>query len=140
MTESMFESSREPNSQDPVFAITRRQVFGCAAAPLLGLARSLGEASMRGAGRIRLETSTPWAELAGICRSRGLPMPRRVVARPEPHWWPHARELPPRWEAWVELEGGAAFVIECRPARGLRQESPERISAFAAIVAQALRG
>lgn len=88
--------------------------------------------------RIRLTSATPWAELARACRERGLHDPRRIVARPEPAWWPHRRELPPRWQAWLEFSGGRVLVAECRPDRGIVHERPERLGAVTRAVAAAL--
>lgn len=88
--------------------------------------------------RIQLTSATPWAELARACRERGLRDLRRIVARPEPAWWPHTRELPPRWQAWLEFSGGRALVAECRPGRGIVHERPERFGAVTRAVAAAL--
>ncbi len=37
--------------------------------------------------------------------------PVRILVRPQPEWWPTRRALPDRWEAWLDLDGGAAVHV-----------------------------
>ncbi|MGC8758718.1 MAG: hypothetical protein ACP5UT_05275 [Bryobacteraceae bacterium] len=118
--------------------VSRRAVLAMTALPLMPAAGCGEDGSALHVERIRLTSATPWAELARACRERGLHGPRRIVARPEPAWWPHTRELPPRWQAWLEFSGGHVLVAECRPGRAIVQERPERLGAVTHAVAAAL--
>ncbi len=94
---------------------------------LLGPAAVWAAAPSRAAGwgveRVRLMTDEPWREMETLWRRSGWGMPRRVVARAAPGWW-RSGELPDRWAAWMEFEGGRALVLECAPEAWVEQRGP----------------
>ncbi len=75
--------------------------------------------------RVRLATEEPWRELETLWERSGWGLPRRVVARAAPRWW-RSGELPDRWTAWMEFEGGRALVVEFSPRMQVEERGPRR--------------
>lgn len=119
--------------------ITRRALLALAALPAAGAGRPPAAPAQARVERLRLSSASPWSELARAWRQRRLGLPRRVAARPAPFWWPHERELPESWEAWIEFDGGRTLLVECRPRGAPEQERPEMLSLVTRRVAAALR-
>lgn len=117
---------------------TRRRFAGL---PLLGVfgGRVPGGRRAR-VERIRLTSGAPWRELEAAWRGLGFGSPGRVVARAAAAWWPHGRELPDRWAAWVEFGDGRVLVAECRPRERIREAGPRAGFRGGEAVAEALRG